>query len=66
MIGFRAEVRTLSSMRESKSFCVDACSIMVSGVVNTMGSAIDEGRFPAVRLFVCRQNKGERSAASTL
>jgi len=36
MIGRRADVLTDSSMRSSKRFCVDACSMIASGVVSTM------------------------------
>ena len=42
MIGRLALVRTLSSMRSSNRFCVDACSIMDSGVVKTMLRAVED------------------------
>jgi len=42
MMGRRALVRTLSSMRSSNRFTVDACSIMAWGVVNTMCSAVGD------------------------
>lgn len=42
MIGPLALVRTLSSIKRSSKFCVEACSIMDSGVVNTMRREDDE------------------------
>ena len=43
MIGRRADMRTHSSIKWSSSFCVDASSIMFSGVVRTIFNAKDEG-----------------------
>uniref|UniRef100_A0A7S4J0Z1 Uncharacterized protein n=1 Tax=Odontella aurita TaxID=265563 RepID=A0A7S4J0Z1_9STRA len=40
IMGFRAEVLTLSSMRSSSKFCVEACSMILSGVVTTILSAV--------------------------
>jgi hypothetical protein len=53
MIGRRALVRTLSSIKSSKRVSVDACSIIDSGVVNTMRSAVGE--------VDCDVSDGERS-----
>lgn len=36
MIGLLALVRTLSSIKTSSNFCVDACSMIASGVVRTI------------------------------
>ena len=42
MMGRRALVRTLSLMRSSSRLTVEACSIIDSGVVNTMYRAVGE------------------------
>lgn len=42
MMGRRALVRTLSLMRSSSRLTVEACSIIDSGVVNTMCRAVAE------------------------
>jgi len=44
MIGLRAVVRKLSSIRSSSNTCVDAFSIILSGVVKTMLSAVEDDR----------------------
>mmetsp|Transcript_702 Transcript_702/g.1440 ORF Transcript_702/g.1440 Transcript_702/m.1440 type:complete len:92 (-) Transcript_702:416-691(-) len=41
MTGSRLDVLTLSSIKVSNSFCVDACSIIVSGVESTIFSAVE-------------------------
>mmetsp|Transcript_308 Transcript_308/g.509 ORF Transcript_308/g.509 Transcript_308/m.509 type:complete len:89 (-) Transcript_308:464-730(-) len=42
MTGYRADVRTDSSIRSSSSILVEACSITEEGVVNTMPRRVDE------------------------
>lgn len=42
MNGRRAVVRTLSSIKSSNSFIVDACSMIDSGVVKTMCNAVGD------------------------
>jgi hypothetical protein len=54
MIGRLALVRTLSSMRSSKRFCVEACSIMDSGVVKTMWRAVEDDEDPPSCFSRCR------------
>ena len=54
MIGFLAAVLTLSSIKSSNSFWVEACSIMDSGVVSTMCRAVCRrfrNRHPPPELF---------------
>ena len=43
MNGRRAAVRTLSSIRSSSNFIVDACSMIDSGVVSTIFKEVDVG-----------------------
>jgi hypothetical protein len=42
MMGRRALVRTLSLIRSSNRFTVEACSIIDSGVVKTICRAVEE------------------------
>ena len=42
MNGRRAAVRTLSSIKSSSNFIVDACSMIDSGVVNTIFKDVDD------------------------
>lgn len=61
MIGCRLDVRTLSSRMVSNSFCVEACSIMESGVDRTMCSAVVVDDFRD-----CDKDNGELAKDCTL